>query len=83
MSACAPHFFFNREDPFGHRIFTIDYTKTMEIEGGATLTFHGNAQNGRMITNFLILVVPEVPPAPKPSNGQFIHHNVIEVVEAK
>ena len=83
MSACAPHFFFNREDPVGHRIFTIDYTKTMEIEGGATLTFHGNGQNGRMITNFLKLVVPEVPPAPQPCNGQFIQLNVIEVAEVK
>ena len=49
------------QDKVGHQIFTIDYTKTIEIEGGATLTFHGNGQNGRMITNFLKLVVPEVP----------------------
>lgn len=38
---------------------------------GATLTFHGNGQNGRMITNFLKLVVPEVRPAPQSVNGQF------------
>ena len=82
-SAPASHFFFNRQDKIGHQIFTIDYTKTIEIEGGATLTFHGNGQNGRMITNFLKLVVPEVPPAPQPFNGQFIQLNVIDVVEAK
>ena len=64
-------------------IFTIDCTKTIEIEGGTTLTFHGNGQNGRMITNFLKLVVPGVPPAPQPFNGQFIQLNVIDVVEAK
>ena len=77
------HFFFNRQDKVGHRIFTIDYIRTIEIEGDATLTFHGNGQNGRMITNFLKLVVPDVPTGPQPFDGQFIQLNVIEVVEAK
>ena len=57
--------------------------KIIEIEGGATLTFHGNGQNGRMITNFLKLVVSEVPPAPQRFNGQFIQLTVTDVVEAK
>jgi hypothetical protein len=83
VSSPASHYFFNRQDKVGHRIFTIDYTKTIEIEGGATLTFHGNGQNGRMITNFSKLVVPDVPPAPQPFNGQFIQLNVVDVVEAK
>jgi hypothetical protein len=83
VSAPESHYFFNRQDTIGHRIFTIDYTKTIEIAGGATLTFHGDGQNGRMITNFLKLVVPEVPPAPKPYNGQFIQLNVTDVVEVK
>ncbi len=83
VSSPESHFFFNRQDTVGHRIFTIDYTKTIEIEGGATLTFHGNGQNGRMITNFSKLVVPDVAPAPKPFNGQFIQLNVIDVAEAK
>lgn len=83
VSAPAQHVFFNRQDKVGHRIFTIDYTATIEIEGGAKLTFHGNGQNGRMITNFAKLVVPEVPPAPKPFNGQFIQLNVIDVAEVK
>jgi len=83
VSAPASHFFFNRQDKVGHKIFTIDYTQTLEIEGGATLTFHGNGQNGRMITNFSKLTVPEVPPAPEPFNGQFIQLNVTNVVEAK
>ena len=83
VSSPASHFFFNRQDKVGHRIFTIDYTATIEIQGGATLTFHGNGQNGRMITNFSKLVVPDVPPAPKPYNGQFIQLNVTDVVEVK
>ena len=55
----------------------------IEIEGGASLTLHGDGQNGRMITNFAKLVVPEVAPAPKPYNGQFIQLNVIDVAEVK
>ena len=83
VSAPASHYFFNRQDKVGHKIFTIDYTTTIEIEGGATLTLHGDGQNGRMITNFLKLVVPEVPPAPQPYNGQFIQLNVTDVAEVK
>src|SRR6185436_115190 len=83
VSSPASHFFFNRQDAVGHKIFTIDYTATIEIEGGAALTFHGDGQNGRMITNFSKLVVPDVPPAPKPYNGQFIQLNVTDVTEAK
>ncbi len=83
VSSPAGHFFFNRQDKVGHRIFTIDYTTTIEIEGGAKLTLHGNGQNGRMITNFAKLVVPEVSPAPEPFNGQFIQLDVTEVVEVK
>lgn len=83
VSSPAQHFFFNRDDKVGHRIFTIDYTATIEIEGGATLTLHGDGQNGHMITNFAKLVVPDVAPAPKPYNGQFIQLNVVDVAEAK
>ena len=83
VSAPAQHFFFNRQDKVGHKIFTIDYTATIEVEGGATLTLHGNGQNGHMITNFAKLVVPEVSPAPQPFNGQFIQLNVVDVAEVK
>jgi hypothetical protein len=83
VSSPAQHFFFNRDDKVGHRIFTIDYTATVEIEGGATLTLHGDGQNGHMITNFSKLVVPDVAPAPKPFNRQFIQLDVVDVTEVK
>lgn len=79
ISSPASHYFLNRQDKVGHRIFTIDYTKTIEIDGGAKLTFHGNGQNGRLITNFSKLVVPDVPPAPAPFNGQFVQVDVVAV----
>lgn len=79
VSSPKQHYFLNRQDKVGHRIFTIDYTQTIEIDGGAELTFHGDGQNGRLITNFKKLVVPEVPPAPQPYNGQFVQVNVVDV----
>jgi hypothetical protein len=83
VSSPPAHYFLNRQDKVGHRIFKIDYTKTIEIDGEATVTFFGDGQNGRLISNFEKLVVPEVPPAPKPFNGQFVQVNVVDVVEAK
>ncbi len=79
VSSPKAHFFLNRQDKVGHKIFTIDYTQTVEIDGGAEVTFHGDGQNGRMITNFKKLVVPDIAPAPKPFNGQFIQVDVLEV----
>ena len=79
VSSPPSHYFLNRQDKVGHKIFTIDYTETIEIDGGATITFDGDGQNGRLISNFKKLVVPEVTPAPKPYNGQFIQVNVVAV----
>ena len=84
ISSPESHYFLNRQDKVGHRIFTIDYTKTIEIEGGATVTFFGDGQNGHLISNYLKLVVPDVSPEIKqPFNGQFVQVNVVDVVEAK
>jgi hypothetical protein len=79
VSSPANHYFLNRQDKVGHRIFAIDYTQTLEVDGGAEIVFHGNGQNGRMITNFKKIVIPEIPPAPEPFNGQFIQIDVLEV----
>ncbi len=83
LSEPKQHYFLNRQDKVGHQIFTIDYSQTIEIAGGATITLHGNGQNGRLITNFKKLVVSDVPPAPAAYNGQFIQINVVDVQELK
>ena len=83
VSSPAAHYYLNRQDKVGHRIFTIDYTKTIEIDGDATVTFHGDGQNGRLISNFLKLVVPDIAPAPLPYNGQFVQVDMVEVTETK
>jgi len=79
VSSPEAHYFLNRQDKVGHQIFTIDYTQTIEIDGGATVTFHGDGQNGRLITNFKKLVVPGIAPDPKPFNGQFIQVDVVDI----
>ena len=79
VSSPESHYFLNRQDKVGHQIFTIDYTQTIEIDGGATITFHGDGQNGRLISNFKKLVIPELAPAPVPFNGQFIQVDVVDV----
>lgn len=76
------HYFLNRQDRVGHRIFTIDYTKTIEVEGGSKITLSGNGQNGKLISNFAQHVVPDIAPAPKPYHGQFIQIDIVKV-EAK
>lgn len=81
VSSPKTHYFLNCQDAVGHRIFAVDYTQTLEIEGGAEVVFFGDGQNGRLITNFKKLVIPGVPPAPQPYNGQFIQVNVVDVKE--
>jgi len=83
ISSPPSHYFLNRQDKVGHNIFTIDYTKTIDIDGDATVTFLGDGQNGRLISNFLKLVVPDVAPAPKAFNGQFVQVDVVSAVAAK
>lgn len=84
LSIASPpaHFFLNRQDKVAHKIFAIDYEKTIEIDGGATVTLHGNGQNGKLISNYSKLVVPDVPPAPQPFNGQFVQMDVVKVEPA-
>jgi hypothetical protein len=83
ISSPPAYFYLNRQDSVGHRIFTIDYQKTIPIDGDATVTFHGDGQNGHLISNFLKLVVPDIAPAPKAFNGQFVQVDVVDAVETK
>ena len=84
VSSPESHYYLNRQDAVGHRTFKIDYSKTFEIEGGATVTFHGDGQNGRLISNFDKLVVDGVSPDIKqPFHGQFVQVDVVDVAAPK
>jgi len=83
VSSPAAHFFLNRQDKVGHSIFTIDYTKIIEMEGQSDITFFANGQNGRLISNFSKLTVPSIESVKQPYNGQFVQVNVVSVEEVK
>ena len=65
------------------RCWLIDYVKTIRIRGGAKIILSADAQDGVLIGNIdgqgKPIIVPGVPPAPLPYNGQFIQMNVLEV----
>ena len=81
VSSPKSHYFLNRQDRVGHKIFTIDYTRTIRIDGDAVLTLSGDGQNGKLISNFKKLTIPEI--SPKPYHGQFIQIDVVKVAAAK
>jgi hypothetical protein len=82
VSKPAGHFYLNRQDKVGHRIFTIDYTRTIEIAGGAILILSGDGQNGLMISNFKKLQVEGIDKE-KAFNGQYVQMDVVSVEEKK
>ena len=81
VSSPKSHYFLNRQDRVGHKIFTIDYTRTIRVDGGAVLTLSGDGQNGKLISNFKKLTIPEI--SPKPYHGQFIQIDVVKVAAVK
>jgi hypothetical protein len=68
------------------RVWSIDYQKTIRVQGGATVTLSADAQDGNLVSNLddkgTPLVIPAVPPAPAPFDGQFIQMDVVSVVPA-
>jgi len=68
---------FNRnEEKVGHYTFVIDYPVTIPIRGGAVVTMGAYDSNDVAIANHQHLVVPGVPPAPQPFDGQFFQLEV-------
>jgi hypothetical protein len=62
----------------------IDYTVTLPMQSGASVTLAADTVNGSEITNRDAngnpIVVPEIPPAPTAYDGQFIQMDVTNVV---
>ena len=76
-------YFFNYNPTVGHLIFVLDYEVVIPMKGGATVTFEVNGgesvPDGHGVSNRERLVVPGVPPAPEPFNGQFVQFDVVTV----
>jgi hypothetical protein len=67
------------EKKVGHFLFAIDYTVTVPIRGGATVIVGAYDDNDISIANHQNIVVPEIPPAPAPFDGQFFQLDVLSV----
>jgi hypothetical protein len=76
-------YFFNYNPVTGHLHFALDYEVVIPMKGGATVTFEVNGgksvPDGHGVSNRDRLVVPGVPPAPEPFNGQFVQFDVVTV----
>jgi len=66
----------------GHFTFPIDYTVTIPIRAGATVTVGEYDSNDIEITNHKNFVVPDIAPAPKAFDGQFFQIDVVSVAES-
>jgi len=79
----AEVYFFNYNDSVGHFLLELDYEVVIPMRGGTTLTFDVNGQtsvpDGHGVSNRDGWVVPDIPPAPDPFNGQFIQFDVLDV----
>jgi len=73
---------FNRNaEKVGHYTFPIDYTVTVPIRGGATVTMGAYDSNDVAIANHQGHVVPGVAPFPAAFDGQFFDIAVVNVAE--
>ncbi|MDX2052886.1 MAG: hypothetical protein SFV15_10875 [Polyangiaceae bacterium] len=84
LEVSSPHqvYFVNSDTDEGHYVFAIDTTRTIKIEGGATLKLYGLDNNCISIANVDGVVAPAgVAPAPTPK-GQFVEVNVVSLTPA-
>lgn len=79
-------FFLNSGQSGIGSVFAIDYTATIRMNAGATITMTANSIEGVEIsnvgTNGRPVVVPGIPPAPQAFNGQFVQMDVETVTAA-
>lgn len=84
VSSPAQTYFLNAGASDITNCWPLDYTETIPIDAGATVTLTSQAKDGQEIKNRdaatgAPIVVPDVPPAPDPFNGQFIQMDVVSV----
>jgi hypothetical protein len=82
ISAPQQIYYLNAFPKLVSTLAVIDYTVTIQVRGGATVTFGMGDTNTACFSNHEKLVVPGVPPAPEPFNGQFIQVDVVSVAPA-
>ncbi|MGC4116705.1 MAG: hypothetical protein QM765_19490 [Myxococcales bacterium] len=85
VSAPASSFFLNAGN-VGKRTWAMDFTKTIRVDSGATVTLAGDSQDSKMVPNRDMKnapqILPDVPPAPAAFDGQFVQIDVVSVAAA-
>lgn len=83
VSSPAQTYYVNMGQSNIYNTFLLDYTETVPMDGGATVTLSAKPIDGHEIenkdANGVPLVVPEITPAPDAYNGQFVQMDVISV----
>jgi len=85
LSVTLPNqvYFFNYNPTTSHIHFLIDYQVTIPMKGGTTVILDVNGgksvPDGHGVSNRESLVVPGIPPAPNPFNGQLVQLDVVSV----
>ncbi|HZR79606.1 MAG TPA: FG-GAP-like repeat-containing protein [Candidatus Binatia bacterium] len=76
-------YFLNSGTSNVYRAFAIDYTRTVQVAAGATVTLGLRSIESREIINVdgsgQPIVIPDVPPAPAAYDGQFVQMDVVSV----
>ena len=82
ISSPAQVFYLNRGTSGINRVWAIDYTRTVIITSGATITLTAQTIDGAQIRNTdgaNPVLVPDVSPYPGAYNGQFVQMDVVSV----
>jgi len=83
----AQRYFLNAGTAELHSCESIDYSRTIFAAAGATVRLFADSQDGNLISNQDVdgnpVVVPDVPPAPDPYDGQFIQMDVVNIVQVQ
>ncbi len=85
LTVAEPHevYYFNHNPNTGHIHFLFDYEVVIPMKGGTSVTFEVNGgksvPDGHGVSNRESLVVPGIPPAPAPFNGQLVQFDVVSV----
>lgn len=74
-------YYLNRQHSFGDKLAQIDFTKTVEVYGGATVRLFADAVDSLQLGNTPGYIVPGVEDTPY--NGQFIQMNVVSITASK
>jgi hypothetical protein len=83
VSDPSEHYYVNRGSSDIYYCFGIDYSATVRVQSGATVTLRANAYDGAEIANEdsagVPIVIPDIPPAPSPYDGQFVQMDVVSI----